>query len=256
MIAIRHSAATHVNEALREAPATPGESNRQWLSRVGATDGVFLVGGNSLAHFRIRVAQSHLRSDLLPSFWSLAGILEDAETFVSVPLELRGDASEVPRTNGVQVCRLDDYDDPEHFPNIAVIRFTQHPQSIRERVAQVTAQRSVIDLPTLMLPWLGFIWSAGRAGNPLLEGHGLPSAAFVETVYGLAGIELTPGLSSTASCPEAIWAAGKWWHPFYAETTRAGDEQHPTPTIPAGHYAIRQPAAAVVEHRRRPARQP
>jgi hypothetical protein len=247
MIPIRHSPATTPSDLLKEAPPQDGISNRQWLSRLGVTDGILLLGGSSVTHFRIRVAQSQLRSDLLPSYWSLVGLLEDGHTFLSVPLDLRTAGSEIPSTNGVQTCQLEDYDDPQRFPNIAVLRFTNDPAPIRENVERIKAQRSVIDLPNLMLPWLGYIWGAGRSGNPLLEGHGLPSAAFVETAYGIAGIELTPGLSSAASCPEAMWQTAKWWRHFYEGTTRAGDTRATTATAPTGNYMLRQPAAAVLE---------
>jgi hypothetical protein len=210
-----------------------------------------MLGGSSLSHFRIRVAQSHLRSDLLPSFWSLVGLLEDAQTFLSVPLDLRPEGSEIPATNAIQTCRIADYDDPQRFPNIAVLRFTDDHTPIRENAERIKAQRSVVDLPSLMLPWLGYIWGAGRAGNPLLEGHGLPSAAFVETAHGLAGIELTPGLSSSGSCPEAIWQAAKWWRQFYEGRTGTGEAREATTTAPMGSYMLRQPAAAVLEIRNR-----
>jgi hypothetical protein len=246
MLAIRHSQATTPNESLQEVPAQR-QSNREWLRHLGATRGIIVLGGSSLAHFRIRVAQSHVRSDLLPSFWSLAGLLEDGQTFASVPIHGNADPSEVPRTNGVQTCRLDEYDDPVRFPNIAVLHFVDDVRPIHANIERVKTQRSVIDLPTLMLPWLGYIWSIGQAGNPLLAGYGLPSAAFVETVYGIAGIELTPGLSSASSCPEAIWAAAKWWHQFYGAGTGVGNEAHAIARKPTGYYAVRQPAAAVVD---------
>ena len=35
------------------------------------------------------IAQSHLRSDLLPSFWSAAGIIVSATTFLTVPIDER-----------------------------------------------------------------------------------------------------------------------------------------------------------------------
>ena len=102
MISIRHSAAETGNRELRQVRAKPGETNSEWLARVGATDGVLLIGGNALAHFRVRVAQSHLRSDMLPSFWSLAGILYRRRSLFSVPLDGIGDASDVPLRNGVE----------------------------------------------------------------------------------------------------------------------------------------------------------
>ena len=61
-----------------------------------------------------------------------------------------------------------------------------------------------------MLPWLAFLWGVSGSTNPLLSGTGLPSSAFVETVFAMAGFELTPGLSSASSCPEAIWQSAKW----------------------------------------------
>ena len=123
MIPVRHSPHGDVNPHLRAVHAPRGMRNRQWLARVKASQGVILFGGATLAHFRIRVAESHLRSDLLPSLWSLAGILDGSDGFYSVPLDLRNEASDVPQKNGVQLCRLGDYDDPVLFPNIAVIDF-------------------------------------------------------------------------------------------------------------------------------------
>jgi len=123
MLVIRHSQAMAPNASLRDVPVQRRESNRAWLGRLGTTSGILLLGGSSLAHFRIRVAQAHVRSDLLPSFWSLVGILEDGETFASAPLDGSTDPSDVPRTNGVRTCRLEEYDDPVRFPNIAVVHY-------------------------------------------------------------------------------------------------------------------------------------
>ncbi len=231
MLSIRQSTAEEPNKSLVDtkpksrarsrarsgAKADAGRRTARGSSAVGATDGVILLGGASISHFRIRVAQSHARADLHPSRWSIAGVLLDAKSFLSVPLELCAEASEIALGNGVQTCNMADYDDPARFPNIAVIRFTKDTDKILtnakliagDREQNKPAQRGIIDLPAMMLPWLSFIWIAGKAGNPLAEGLGLPSAAFVETVYGMAGIELTPGLASSTSCPEAIWQSAK-----------------------------------------------
>jgi hypothetical protein len=252
MISIRQSAATKANQALKETRAKPKETNSAWLKRVGATDGLLLLGGTALSHFRIRVAQSHARSDLKPSCWSLAGLLMDNKKFLSAPLELCGEASEIATQNGVQTCNMADYDDPARFPNIAVICFTKDTDKILTNARLVggdpatgrPAQRSIIDLPTLMLPWLSYLWIAGNAGNPLAQNLGLPSAAFVETVYGMAGIELTPGLASATSCPEAIWQAAKYWHTFYEDTAGTEHEKDAAKQVPTGYFALRQEVAA------------
>jgi len=252
VIPIRQSNADKANSKLLEVKAEPNETNSAWLTRVGAKDGVLLFGGASIAHFRIRVAQSHARADLKPSSWSLAGILLNESSFLSVPLELSGDSSDIAQGNGIQTCSIADYDDPARFPNIAVLRFTRDTEKILansqllggNKEAKRPAQRNIIDLPTLMIPWLSFIWICGKASNPLTDGLGLPSAAFVETVYGIAGIELTPGLASATSCPEAIWQAAKYWHQFYKEAAKTGSRRNATQQIPTGQYAVRQKAAA------------
>ena len=252
MISIRQSNADKANPKLVEVKAEANETNSAWLKRVGAKDGLLLLGGASLTHFRIRVAQSQARADLKPSSWSLVGILYDESTFLSVPLELSADSAELAQSNGIQTCKISDYDDPERFPNIAVLRFTRDTEKIYtnchllggDKEAKRPAQRNVIDLPTLMIPWLSFIWICGRASNPLSDGLGLPSAAFVETVYGIAGIELTPGLASATSCPEAIWQAAKYWHAFYKEAAKTGNRRNAAQQVPTGQYALRQKSAA------------
>lgn len=252
MISIRQSDATSANEGLKETPAKAKETNSAWLKRVGAQDGIILLGGAAVSHFRIRVAQSHARADMKPSLWSLAGILLDGKKFLSVPLELCGEASEIATRNGVTTCPISDYDKPEQFPNIAVINFTKDIDVILENARLIggdpennrPAQRGIVDLPTLMLPWLRYIWIAGNAANPLGEEKGLPSAVFVETVYGMAGIELTPGLASATSCPEAIWQAAKYWHDFYEKAAESTIETNAAHAIPKGNFALRQRVAA------------
>jgi hypothetical protein len=240
------------NSLLREEPARDGEGNRKWLARLGDADGIILIGGTSLTDFRVRVAQSSLRRDLLPSFWSLCGILLQGGVFASVPLNLRREISEIPPCNGVRMCPLDEFDDATKFPNVAVIRFAKEHKDVHDDIKRVQSDRNLIDLPSLLLPWLGFAWGTSGFGNPLSKGIGLPSAAFVETVFAMSGFELTPGLSSASSCPEAMWQAAKWWADFYkniigptsSEATQSADA---VVMVPQGFYTIRQRAAAIVE---------
>jgi hypothetical protein len=108
----------------------------------------------------------------------------------------------------------------------------------------------------MLLPWLGFVWGAGTRQNPLLAGTGLPAAVFAQTAFSLSGIELTPGLASTSTCPEAIWQSALWWHDYYERTAdippqdkasagSASKGQSPRSIVPAGKYLVRQRAAAI-----------
>jgi hypothetical protein len=239
-----------------QQPASAREGNHAWLARLGAPggvkldeNGIILLGGSSVASFRIRVAQSSMRHDLVPSYWSHCGILLGDGQFATVPLSPGNDVSAVPGRNGVELAKLDDFDDPKRYPNVAVIRFARKHDDVRKHIKRVEADRSVIDLPAMMLRWLGFVWGVTGAVNPLTEGVGLPSAAFVETIFSMVGSDLTPGLASRSSCPEAIWQAAKWWREFYEKTAvaDAGSQEGRKyeGMMPEGYFVIRQSAAAV-----------
>jgi hypothetical protein len=233
-------------------PAAVGEDNYSWLKRITEEknfkpSGLLLLGGNSVVDFHIRVSQSPLRHDLTPSYWSQVGILEDLENFYSVPLQWKGDLSEMPHANGIQSNSLvEDYNDPESFPNIAFIQFTKDMGKILEYAAKLKWQRGFIDLPALVVRWLDYVWAVG-AINPLAEAKGLPSAVFAEVAYGMGGIELTPGLATGASCPEAIWQGAKWWGEYYEGAPRIKAKSRAAPMVPKGCFCLRQPAAAVRE---------
>ena len=261
MIATRQSGARKENTKLKEQRRRPRQTNSQWLAAaVKQGDGagrVLLLGGNSLTDFRIRIAQSHARQDMLPSFWSHAAILkgkagEGDWDLYEVSLDPPGGFGIVPKNNGVQEGKLSRYDDSKRFPNIAYIHLSVKPEALRENVTSFAdavekavdtfrRQRSVIDASSCLIEWLAFVWGTGGKANPLLKEVGVPSAVFVESVFAIAGLELTPGIASQSSCPEAIWQSAKWWHAFYESGAAISDR------APEGKYCIDQPAAAVIE---------
>ena len=251
MISSRQSDASQSNPTLQPVTREETESNADWLQRVLGSktpEGwVCLFGGANLTDFRLRVAQSHVRSDLLPSFWSHVAIVETAKSDSAMEWkldEVRIDPVErfgnVVANNGVQQSSFKLYDDPGLFPNIGIINFHVDAELIKESKDRFRSQRNLIDVPGLIVDWLAYAWGVSDRGNPLLKAVGIPSASFVESVFAIAGLELTPGLSSRSSCPEAIWQAAKWWHRFYSS------EAGLTKRAPEGYYAIGQEAAAVL----------
>jgi len=238
------------NADLKRLPANDGESNTAWLERVdqeGITreGSILLLGGNSMADFRVRVSQSYLRFDLTPSYWSIVGVLTANNSMFSVPLQITEDISEIPHVNAVREFELSEFDDVERFPNIAAIQVTSTPEKVVKYIEAMKLQRGLIDLPALVLSWLSYVWCVGKQANPLLNGEGLPSAVFAETLFGLAGIELTPGLATASTCPEAIWQAAKWWASFYEQTSDFAAPVHAQSIVPRGCFALRQPSAAI-----------
>jgi len=257
---IRRSTAKHKNKAVVSAPAKRNQGNAAWLASRAEPGSVVLAGGTGLEHFRLRVAQSHLRHDMLPSFWSLAGVVASANSMWTVTLAV-DDVSAVPAANAIRRVNFREIDDVTRFPNIAVLRFAEPAAAIVGNVKRLMTQRIAIDLPTMILPWLAFVWSAGTKRNPILEGEGLPSAVLVQTAFGMSGIELAPGLASSSSCPEAIWQSAIWWHDYYQKTadvrgaqvatdeTRPAKDDQPRAIVPAGEYQLRQKAAAITNEK-------
>ena len=232
MIGILRSNATTPNDLFREVVRPRGEDNLKWLSRnIPAGDDLahlVLIGGTSPTAFRLRVAQSHLRHDMLPSHWSHAMLLGPiapnmaATPVYEISLEPPGGFGFPPPVNGVQQGQLGPYRKPQPYPNIAVLGISVSPEKVTEALQRFQTQRPILDALELVLRWLAFVWGVMRPGNPLYDGQGIPSAAMLEMVFGAVEIDLTPGLESRASCPEAIWQAAKWWYEYYERENQAG----------------------------------
>ncbi|HEY0942434.1 MAG TPA: hypothetical protein VGE08_20240 [Steroidobacter sp.] len=249
---LRRSDVTNGNPLLTETSADAAPSgemaNFAWLEATGYRDGVLLLGGTSIVDFRMRVAQSELRQDLLPSFWSTCGLLIDGKLLMTARVDAISNSSARVERNGLEAVPLDadsHYGDPTLYPNMAILQFTKDHAAIREHVARIGQERNIVDLLAQVVAWLGYCWAVGNSGNPLLHGHGIPSATLVERAHGLAGIDLSPGLPSASSCPEAIWQAARWWYKAYDPVEpSASTKSESAPFKPRGAYLIRQPAAA------------
>jgi hypothetical protein len=229
MLEIRSSPASAPNPNLVSQARARNQTNLAWLSRALKGRGkkgsgspvLVLLGGSDPISFRLRVAQSQARHDLTPSAWSHVVLVEPAEgelasaTAWEISLDPSGGFGYPPPTNGVQRTDLRRYDDAKQFPNIAVLSVPVEAAPVQEAMQRFMRQRNTLDAVDLVTRWLPYVWGAGRATNPLLEGFGLPSAAMVELVLGAAGFELTPGIASSSSCPEAIWQAARWWHEYH-----------------------------------------
>jgi hypothetical protein len=253
MLEIRTSQAAKESRQMKKLARKSGESNSAWLARAGVSHGdALLLGGANLTHFRLRVAQADIRRDLLPSSWSHVVIVDaSVETkdwrVWEVSLEGRDDVHLVPKTNGVRQILLSAYDDPKDFPNIARLHIPPKQDDgelakLPAHVRKFQMERLSLNVPALMVEWYAWVWGVTEGGNPLKRSMGIPSAVFVESIFGLMGIELTPGLASRSSCPEAIWQSARWWHEFYAsESSLSGPIE--------GVYCVDQPDAAVLDTR-------
>jgi hypothetical protein len=230
MLNIIASAATEPNPDFKQTKRVGNEDNTKWLARnlktLAAEEGakgdsyLVMLGGSQKADFRLRVAQSHVRHDMSPSHWSHVALLQgsgptEAGALWEISLEPKGGFGYPPSDNGVQTGSLKHYASTNQYPNVAVMRLPVKLSEMREVLKRFKRQRADIDCVELTLMWLGYVWGVGRAANPLLDGYGTPSAAFIQALTSACQYDLTPGLESRASCPEAIWQAARYWHEFH-----------------------------------------
>lgn len=242
MITTAVSRELHPNPDFHEIARRRGEDNLAWFKRLlrdYAPKGVvmLLVGGTDTLAFRLRVAQAHLRHDMTPSAWSHVALVVDPNVtdpgrsrLAEISLDPHGGFGWAPERNAVQErVPLSRYRNHEQYPNIAVVDLPPKteetddeasPADARARqradvdaaLKRFMATRGTLDCCELALQWLGFAWGAGQTANPLFAGRGIPSAVLVETLAAATGFDLTPGIDSRSTCPEAVWQAAKWWY--------------------------------------------
>jgi len=141
--------------------------------------------------------------------------------------------------NGLQHGSIRAYQDAQAWPNIAVLLVPVDQQELVKHLERLKGLRSTIDLCALTLQWLSYLWGVRDAANPLVHNVGVPSAVMLEYAVGSLGFDLTPGLTSRSSCPEAIWQAAKWWHEFHVQNDQASPQNAPAQQPIAGMYSIK-----------------
>lgn len=188
---------------------------------------VGLVGAKDPASMAIRWAQSFLRFDRLPSWFSHIFLFTGkGDEILECPV-VDADPRQ-PENSGVRTSSAERYADVDVYPNVAVIGFaleeTETGTSPAERIARVMeaarnpkAIRARYDLWEMIAGWQPFLFDPARRPNPLVDGYPHPGAAFVRWALAQAGIETSPGAMDEYDAPEHLWAAAKWWKDAYAQ---------------------------------------
>jgi hypothetical protein len=231
------AAQTHSQSDVQKLDRINREPNLEWIKRayysfdldkVSDWSFIVLLGGKDVASFRIRVAQSHLRGDMLPSFWSESAFFKiDQDDFanasiVSLPLLQPADAPYAPTRNGLIESPLKRLPTQKDYPNLALLAIPVAQEKILASLTEYRKSRVSYDAVENILPWLAFVWGAGSAVNPLMEHNGLPSAMMLNQIYAINGFDLAPGVNASLSTPETFWSGVKHWQDFYSKTQENG----------------------------------
>jgi len=233
-ISIMRSQATQSSNFIKNIKRKSNEQNISWLKQAVTSCAIenvenpgliLLAGGNDPVSFRLRVAQAHLRSDFLPSAWSVALFIQDIDpinlgesTTLGIdltPKEWYPDHGYAPASNAIQVGKLSRFADKSRYPNLALLAIPVPSKDIAEKIRQLYKERFMLDLSALLIRWLQYSWGIGTAANPLHEGYGFPSAAMLNMAFSANSFDLSPGMGGAISSPESIWQAARYWHEYY-----------------------------------------
>lgn len=237
----------------------------RFMQERNAGDGAYaivLIGSSDMPGICLRRAQSVLRLDQRPSYWSHALVITEPWDGVSpvsqlpiaeVPFFARNGEFPEPADNAViRSTRLGDYLDRRRDPNVALFSITKliddtrEPLSAMDRdilaraIADPNLDRIRYDFWSELGVWKQYFWSGEQLPNPTRNGQPIPSTSFIEMLYEQIGIDLTPAASERNSAPEHFWTSMRWWLQQDVQEHRGADG-----AIVAGCYAIRDHGAAV-----------
>jgi hypothetical protein len=145
------------------------EANLDWLKRayesfaldnITGWSFIVLAGGKDVASFRIRVAQSHLRGDMLPSYWSECALfkIQDGDfssaAFFNLPLFQPATATYAPTRNGLIELPFNKLPTQKDYPNLALLAIPVPQEQILQSLAEYQKSRVSYDAVENILPWL------------------------------------------------------------------------------------------------------
>ena len=209
---------------------------------------VGLIGSRDLPGHSLRMAQSILRWDLRPSYWSHVFVVAEPVTsrtslsklkILEIPLFPRNGQFPKPENNGVNEGTLGQYEDKAVDANVGLVAITMSDpevQKLLKRAQAWNADRVRYNFWDMLGAWQSYLWSQGTKTNPLREGVPIAASAYIEFIFERLGMGVTPGASSRNSAPEHLWNAARWWHKAFKEDNRKI----------AGMYVARDPGCAML----------
>jgi hypothetical protein len=217
-------------------------------SEAGSLGAIVLLGQRDLPGVALRRAQSVLRWDLRPSYWShVMVIVGEGDDVAAVPtrevtIHSRSGVLAEPANNAVVPAHLGLFTDPERDANVALITVGMSSGEAKSVVSRAVDEPNLdrlrYDLWDTLGVWQAYLWSRQIPVSPLREGYPMFSSAFVEYCYEAIRIDLSPGASERNGSPEHLWNTAMWWHEQLAELT--------PPRPIRGWFCIRDPGCAVL----------
>lgn len=229
----------------------------------GVSNGAFvigLVGSRDLPGICLRRAQSVLRDDLRPSYWSHAFVITanwDGDSpigslpIAEVPFFARNGEFPEPARNAVVSTTLGHYGNKTRDANVALFAVSEAVDgeakplggetlaTLNQVLATPNLDRDRFDFWRELALWKQYFWSGEQLPNPSLAGNPIPATSFIEMLFEQIGVDLTPSASDLNSAPEHLWTSTLWWLQEEVQRHRGVEG-----TLVSGCFVIRDSGAA------------
>ena len=223
---------------------------------------VGLIGQYGLVSYTLRQAQRLIRLDRTASYWSHAFLVRDALSdnpsvnrnplqspwIQESTLDPSPAFSSFVERYGVSARPIADYTrvkfdpfEPHCTPNMAIIAIgltSEERDKIAVRADNPYVDQLNYDFPSLLGLWYSYITSRGEIANPLIQGHPMAGAAYLQFAYDAAAVDLAPGSRQRNIAPEHIWQAAKRLNPTFKAIAEARTIERPV----VGWYCVRDRA--------------
>lgn len=188
---------------------------------------VGMVGGNDPASMAVRHAQSFLRFDRRPAYFSHLFFFTGKGDEILECRLVDADPGK-PENGGLFKSRASRYADLRAFPNVAVISLTfeavqggtdptRRVRNVLDAARDWKGVRGRYDLWAMIAGWQPYLFDPARTPNPLAAQYPHPGAAYLRWALSTAGVESSPGAMDEFDAPEHFWAAANYWYKQYAE---------------------------------------
>jgi hypothetical protein len=197
------------NEPTNQTIEVTGLSNQEFLARYARAGRVGLSGGDTLVDKAICRAERHLDDQERWSTWSHAFFFEgeraDGHQWV-IESDLQFHRKHIQL--GVQENRVTKYFDEKMYPTLAVLDFglteAQVAQLLREGL-ELVATRARYSLRELVGTFIALHRPELRGQENVLSREcSLFCSAFVQHLFRVAGLDLSPGVQEKNTTPEDI----------------------------------------------------
>ena len=158
---------------------------------------VGLIGSRDLPGHSLRMAQSILRWDLRPSYWSHVFVVAEPVTsraslsklkILEIPLFSRNGQFPKPENNGVNEGTLGQYEDKAVDANVGLVAISMSDpevQKIFKRAHAWNADRVRYNFWDMLGAWQSYLWSQGTKTNPLREGVPIAASSVEVILFGI-----------------------------------------------------------------------